>query len=72
MITVRITQLYLSNELTNLQTYGSLTVQWTTHNPHGLSNKDTIMAKYCDEEAKSIGTVKQSEGQRCGPAPSAQ
>jgi hypothetical protein len=51
------------------QTFGSLTVQWTTHSIHGLSAKDAALARYSDEEAKSIGTVKQSDAQRCGPVP---
>lgn len=51
----------------SLQEMGSLTVYWSTHSPRGLSAKDTIMAKYCDEEAKTIGTVDQSDAQRCGP-----
>ncbi|KAL8817826.1 MAG: hypothetical protein Q9223_003418 [Gallowayella weberi] len=45
---------------------GSLTVHWTTHHPRGLSAKDTFMAKYCDEVAKTIGTVAEDQAQRCG------
>ena len=51
------------------QTFGSLTVQWTTHSVGGLSPKDIALARYSDTEAESIGTVKQSEAQRCGPVP---
>ncbi|KAL2056471.1 hypothetical protein ABVK25_003495 [Lepraria finkii] len=51
---------------------GSLTVHWTTHYPRGLSAKDTFMAKYCDEQARIIGTVDQSDAQKCGPNPSSQ
>lgn len=53
---------------TMITTFGSLTVQWTTHSPRGLSGKDISMAKYCDQEANGIGIVKQGDGQRCGPA----
>ncbi|KAF2865073.1 transcriptional coactivator/pterin dehydratase [Massariosphaeria phaeospora] len=54
-----------------ITTAGSLTVRWTTHIPHGLSAKDTFMARYCDEQAKVIGTVKQNEAQRCDPGSTA-
>ncbi|KAF2258666.1 hypothetical protein CC78DRAFT_525900 [Lojkania enalia] len=51
---------------------GSLAVYWTTHKPGGLSAKDTFMARYCDDQAKLIGTVDQSEAQKCGPRPYSQ
>ncbi|KAF2476781.1 transcriptional coactivator/pterin dehydratase [Lindgomyces ingoldianus] len=50
--------------------FGSLTVYWTTHKPRGLSAKDTFMARYCDDQAQLIGTVGQSDAQKCGPPPS--
>jgi len=56
---------------TMITTSRTLTVQWTTHIPRGISNKDTSMAKYCDEEAKSIGTVEQDKIKPSGPAASA-
>lgn len=44
------------NILTFMQKPRSVQVHWTTHNPHGLSDKDIGMAKYCDDEAQEIGT----------------
>lgn len=49
---------------------GSVDVHWTTHQPRGLSSKDTFMAKYCDEQASLIGTVNTTEAQKCGPSSS--
>lgn len=51
-----------------LTEFSTLTVQWTTHNPRGISDKDIRMAKYSDAQAESVGTVKPSEAPRCGPA----
>ncbi|KAF2752476.1 hypothetical protein EJ05DRAFT_515614 [Pseudovirgaria hyperparasitica] len=42
------------------------TVHWTTHNPPGLTEKDTYMAKYCDDAAETIGTVDPEESKKCG------
>lgn len=58
--------------LRHLQEMGSLTVYWTTHDPRGLSAKDTFMARYCDEQAGIIGTVDRSDAAKCGPTPSSQ
>lgn len=52
----------------NWKKTGSVSVNWTTHIPRGLSAKDTFMAKYCDEQAKLIGAVHKDEGQSCTPA----
>jgi 4a-hydroxytetrahydrobiopterin dehydratase len=30
-------------------------IRWTTHNPEGLSRKDTEMARFCDEAGKQFG-----------------
>jgi len=30
-------------------------IRWTTHKPHGLSLKDTHMARFCDEAAERHG-----------------
>lgn len=49
---------------------GFVDVHWTTHHPRGLSNKDTFMARYCDEQARLIGTVDESEAQKCRPSSS--
>ncbi len=51
------------------QKAGSVNVHWTTHNPRGLSAKDTFMARYCDEQARLIGAVEESQGQKCAPVP---
>ncbi|OKL63021.1 hypothetical protein UA08_02047 [Talaromyces atroroseus] len=39
---------------------GSVRVHWTTHYPRGLTDKDIEMARYCDQQAETIGTVEQS------------
>jgi 4a-hydroxytetrahydrobiopterin dehydratase len=40
-------------EWTNV--YNRTHVRWTTHNPQGLSLKDTDMARFCDQAAQSLG-----------------
>ncbi|KAH7400757.1 pterin 4 alpha carbinolamine dehydratase-domain-containing protein [Phaeosphaeria sp. MPI-PUGE-AT-0046c] len=35
--------------------YNKVTVEWTTHNPEGLSSKDVEMAEFCDRSAHEIG-----------------
>ncbi|KAK3656825.1 hypothetical protein LTR56_002806 [Elasticomyces elasticus] len=40
-------------EWTNV--FNRTTIKWTTHNPEGLSNKDTHMAAFCDAAAKRHG-----------------
>jgi pterin-4a-carbinolamine dehydratase len=35
--------------------YNEVTIEWTTHNPKGLSIKDVEMAEFCDRTAKEIG-----------------
>ncbi|EFQ96905.1 pterin-4-alpha-carbinolamine dehydratase [Nannizzia gypsea CBS 118893] len=47
---------------------GSVHVHWTTHHPRGLTLLDTVMARYCDEQSASIGTVDQSQSKKCHPA----
>ncbi|KAK3115462.1 hypothetical protein LTR53_005164 [Teratosphaeriaceae sp. CCFEE 6253] len=32
-------------------------IRWTTHRPRGLSSKDTVMARFCDEAAARHGEV---------------
>lgn len=54
------------------QKTGSVYVHWTTHNPRGLSAKDTFMAQYCDEQARLVGAVEESQGQKCTPAQTSQ
>lgn len=45
-------------------------IRWTTHSPEGLSAKDTLMARLCDEAAAEHGEVKHNEdvGSCHGPA----
>ncbi|KAJ5722361.1 hypothetical protein N7488_000396 [Penicillium malachiteum] len=48
--------------------FSSATFEWTTHSPRGLSEKDVIMAKYCEEQAREIGDVKAQDAPSCqGP-----
>jgi 4a-hydroxytetrahydrobiopterin dehydratase len=35
--------------------YNNVTIEWTTHNPEGLSIKDVEMAEFCDRYAEDIG-----------------
>lgn len=35
--------------------YDSVTIEWTTHKPEGLSIKDIEMAEFCDRTAEEIG-----------------
>ena len=35
--------------------YNKVTVEWTTHEPEGLSIKDAEMAEFCDRTAAAIG-----------------
>ncbi|KAF2724879.1 transcriptional coactivator/pterin dehydratase [Polychaeton citri CBS 116435] len=42
-------------EWTNI--YSTTHIRWTTHNPEGLSSKDTAMAGFCDETAKQHGEL---------------
>ncbi|KXT08219.1 hypothetical protein AC579_8679 [Pseudocercospora musae] len=37
--------------------YNKAHIRWTTHNPEGLSSKDTTMAKFCDEAAKKLNEI---------------
>jgi len=35
--------------------YNTTFIRWTTHSPPGLSEKDVLMARYCDEQAEVCG-----------------
>ncbi|RDW61519.1 hypothetical protein BP5796_11411 [Coleophoma crateriformis] len=35
--------------------YNTTFIRWTTHSPPGLSEKDILMAKFCDEKASEAG-----------------
>ncbi|CAG8984098.1 hypothetical protein HYALB_00010598 [Hymenoscyphus albidus] len=37
--------------------YNTTFIRWTTHSPPGLSPKDVLMAKFCDEAALKFGEV---------------
>ena len=37
--------------------YNKTSIRWTTHNPEGLSNKDTNMARFCDEAGEQFGEL---------------
>ncbi|KAJ5709268.1 hypothetical protein N7493_010602 [Penicillium malachiteum] len=48
--------------------FSSATFEWTSYSPPGLSEKDVIMAKYCEEQAREIGDVKAQDAPSChGP-----
>jgi 4a-hydroxytetrahydrobiopterin dehydratase len=48
--------------------YNTTFIRWTTHSPPGLSEKDVLMAKFCDEQAVVFGEVVEEagEGERVG------
>ncbi|KAF2153655.1 transcriptional coactivator/pterin dehydratase, partial [Myriangium duriaei CBS 260.36] len=48
-------------EWTNI--YNKTHIVWTTHSPPGLSSKDIVMAKYCDEAAAEAGEVEPTKDQ---------
>jgi len=37
--------------------YNKTHIRWTTHQPLGLSAKDVLMARFCDDEAKKLGEI---------------
>ncbi|TVY17220.1 putative pterin-4-alpha-carbinolamine dehydratase [Lachnellula arida] len=37
--------------------YNTTFIRWTTHSPAGLSEKDVLMARFCDEVAGRCGEV---------------
>ena len=41
--------------------YNTTFIRWTTHSPSGLSAKDTLMARFCDEQAEKFGEVREDE-----------
>jgi 4a-hydroxytetrahydrobiopterin dehydratase len=45
--------------------YNTTFIRWTTHSPPGLSEKDVLMARFCDEKAAECGEVVQ-EGESSG------
>lgn len=45
----------------NHQVYNTTFIRWTTHSPPGLSEKDVLMSRFCDEQAKIHGEEEQVE-----------
>jgi len=47
------------------QVYNTTFIRWTTHSPPGLSEKDVVMARFCDEKAEECGelVVEEAEGE---------
>ncbi|KAG9620340.1 hypothetical protein KCU95_g20101, partial [Aureobasidium melanogenum] len=41
-------------------------VRWTTHKPMGLSSKDVLMAKFCDEAGGRHGELPEVDDDGCG------
>ncbi|KEQ71790.1 transcriptional coactivator/pterin dehydratase [Aureobasidium namibiae CBS 147.97] len=41
-------------------------VRWTTHKPIGLSSKDIIMARFCDEAGTRHGELADATDDECG------
>ena len=41
--------------------YNKTHIRWTTHSPEGLSSKDTHMAQFCDDVAKSFNELEVGE-----------
>ncbi|EPE24499.1 PCD-like protein [Glarea lozoyensis ATCC 20868] len=37
--------------------YNTAYIRWTTHSPPGISGKDVVMARFCDEVAREMGEV---------------
>ncbi|KAK6007996.1 hypothetical protein QM012_004810 [Aureobasidium pullulans] len=41
-------------------------VRWTTHKPQGLSSKDILMARFCDEAGSRHGELPEADSDGCG------
>lgn len=37
--------------------YNEVSIEWTTHRPRGLSEKDVLMAEFCDRVAGEVGAL---------------
>ncbi|PBP23996.1 PCD-like protein [Diplocarpon rosae] len=47
--------------------YNTTFVRWTTHSPPGMSEKDVLMARFCDEKAAECGELEaRDEGESEG------
>ncbi|CAL3968068.1 unnamed protein product [Diplocarpon coronariae] len=42
--------------------YNTTFIRWTTHSPPGLSEKDVLMARFCDEKAAECGELEAEAG----------
>lgn len=42
--------------------YNRVHVRWTTHSPEGLSERDVLMAGFCDGRAEEFGEVEEEKG----------
>ncbi|KAF2191327.1 transcriptional coactivator/pterin dehydratase [Zopfia rhizophila CBS 207.26] len=51
--------------------YNEVTIEWTTHQPKGLSIKDVEMAEFCDRTADAVG-LKKEQIQSTGTANSSE
>ncbi len=51
--------------ITPRKVYNTTFIRWTTHSPPGLSEKDILMARFCDEKAADCGEIVQ-EAERSG------
>lgn len=49
-------------EWTNI--YNKTHIRWTTHNPEGLSSKDTAMATFCNQAGEQFGELLPEPGER--------
>jgi 4a-hydroxytetrahydrobiopterin dehydratase len=49
----------------HVQGPSSITYSWTTHRPRGLSEKDTLMARFCDEVVSELGAVVEGDVRHC-------
>lgn len=41
--------------------YSEVSIEWTTHRPRGLSEKDVLMAEFCDRVAGEVGVMPSQE-----------
>lgn len=41
--------------------YSEVSIEWTTHRPRGLSEKDVLMAEFCDRVAGEVGVMPRQE-----------
>ena len=49
-----------------IKVYNTAFIRWTTHSPPGLSAKDVLMARFCDEKAEECGELAVEAGKEDG------